>query len=80
MRYLVLLIFLASVTGLIISDNKLIYALILAISITMMFFFPIKSPSRELVNQQGQKPLSFWQSPLPYLALIMVLLIYFFNH
>ena len=79
MRYLVLLIFLASVLGLILSDDKLIYALMLAISITMMFFFPIKYPNREQVSQQSQKPISFWQSPLPYLALITVLMIYFFN-
>ena len=80
MVYLVLAIFIIAILGLLLSSYKLLFSLLQAISICAMFFFPIKPLSRAQVKSMSTKPLSFWQSPLPYIALLIVLMTYYFNH
>ncbi|MDF2178940.1 hypothetical protein P2G88_11830 [Aliiglaciecola sp. CAU 1673] len=54
------------------TPYKLLFSVLSALSFVPLFWFPIRYNSREKVKELAAKPLSWWTSPFPYLALLAV--------
>ncbi len=77
--FLLFLLLLGCTAGLIVSQNKGLFSVLISLNITLMFFFPIRYDDRATVIKKARKGISLWQSPFPYLIILLLIVIIAYN-